>query len=224
MTQQIDFREILEEQILKPAIELYNKYQNIVIGIAGGLVLIIVLSVLTITRLQQTQKRNWEKISIAQSYLHNKMYAEGFKLLDEIINSSKNSKYSAYAMYIKASFLTDELDNSDYRVAKDLCLKILEINKPKSIIPHTLYLLGQCYQNLGDFTNAINTYNNFISKYSNHFLTPRVYESLAITYELADDKENVRNIYDKMNILYPGSYWSNLAQQKLNPTPAVPSK
>jgi TolA-binding protein len=100
-------------------------------------------------------------------------------------------------------------------INNDLISKILELKKIKSILPHTLYLLGQCYQNLNDFTNAINTYNNFISKYPNHFLTPRVYESLAITYELAGEKENARNVYDKLNILYPGSYWSNLAQQKL---------
>jgi tetratricopeptide (TPR) repeat protein len=218
MAQEVEWKEFFEEQILTPVIKFYNKYQNIILGVLGAIVLIIVFTIITITRLQQTQKRNWEKISLAQSYIYNKMYVEGFKLLDEIINTSKNSKYSAYAMYIKASFLTDELDNSDYATAKDLCLKILELKKPKTLLPHTLYLLGQCYQNLGDFTNAVKTYNEFISKYPNHFLTPRVYESLAITYDLAGDKENVKNIYDKINILYPGSYWSSIAQKKLNPT------
>ncbi len=221
MTQETDFKEFLEEKILKPALELYNKYQNIIIGIVGGIVLVVILAIMTITRLQQTQKRNWEKIAIAQAYLHNKMYSEGFKLLDEIISSSKRAKYSTYAMYTKSTFL---FENNDFATAKDLCLKILEVNKPKSIIPHTLYLLGQCYQNLGDSKNAISTYNIFISKYATHYLTPRVYESLAVTYELVGDKENARNVYDKMNILYPGSYWSNLAQQKLNPTLANPTK
>lgn len=212
-TQQQDFQEILQKEVLQPLLNFYNKYQNIIIAIAGSLLLITVLAVITITRTNQIQKRNWEKIAMAQAYLYQKMYNEGFKLLDEIISTSKNSQYTSYALYTKATFL---INNGDFATGKELCTKILEIKKSKSLIPHTLYLLGLCYQNLADTKNAIGTYNDFISKYPSHYLTPRVYESLALVYQSIGDIENAKNTYDKLNILYPGSYWSALAQKKLS--------
>ncbi len=198
--------------IYKPIVDFYKKYQNWILGIVSGCTLIIVLTIIVVVRLKQTQHRAWEKISVAQGYFYQKNFNEGYKFLDEVINNYRNTKYAGYAMYLKATTL---YDNKDFVATKELCKKIIQLKKPKVVQPFAMYLLGQSYQNLAEFNSAIEVYNKIIKTFPNHFIVPKVYESLANVYLLVGDTENAKNVFDKMNILYPASYWSNIAQKNL---------
>lgn len=190
----------------------YLKYKNWIISIVSAVVVTIIVIIFVVSRLQQTKQYFAQRIALAEGYLYQKNFTEAYKILDEIAQHYKNSKYAGYAMYLKASSL---YENKDYVSAKQICLDILKIKKPKTIIVPTMYMLGLCYMSLFDFNNAITVFNEIVQKYADSYYTPRVYEILALCYEMMNDIQNAKSVYEKMNILFPNSYWSNIAQQKL---------
>jgi TolA-binding protein len=196
-------------QIIK---NFYEKYKNWIIGIGTGVIISVLLVVIMIYRIKQTKEYVSQRLLVAESYIYQKNFNEVYKILDEIINHYKNSKHAGYAMFLKANVL---YDNKDFVQAKQVCIDFLKIKKPKSVVVPMMYILGQSYLALNDFDNAINVFNEITQKYVEHYYTPRVYESLTFCYELKGDTQSARSIYEKMNILYPNSYWSNIAQQKL---------
>ena len=200
------------EILLKPFKDFYFKYKNWILGVTVIVVLVVSLSVLTVVRLKQTRKYVFERISMAEGYLYQKNFTEGYKILDEIITRYKNSKYGGYAMYIKASYL---YENGDYNSALQICKDILKIKKPKSVIVPASYMLGICYMSVKDYDNAIKVFKEITEKFADSFYTPRVYEVLAMCYEIVGNNSEALKIYEKMNTLYPNTYWSDLAQKKL---------
>jgi len=196
-------------QLLK---KFYERYKNWIIGIGTVLIISIVLAVIIVFRIKQTKEYVSQRIIIAESYIYQKNFNEAYKILDEIISHYKNSKYAGYAMYLKANAL---YDNNDFDKVKQICIDFLKLKKPKSVVVPMMYILGQSYVALNDLDNAIKVFSDITQKYVEHYYTPRVYESLAFCYELKGDTQSSKSIYEKMNILYPNSYWSNIAQQKL---------
>jgi len=206
-------QKITTEFFLQLIKNFYKKYKNWIIGIASVLLITVLLAVIIIFRMKHAKEYVSQRLLFAESFLYQRNFNEANKILDEIINNYKNSKYAGYAMYLKANVL---YDNKDFVQAKQVCIDFLKIRKPKYVVVPMLYILGHCYLALNDFDNAIEIFNEITQKYVEHFYTPRVYESLALCYELKGDFQSARNVYEKMNVLYPNSYWSEIAQQKLN--------
>ena len=192
--------------------DFYEKYKNWIISVGFSLILISFLVIVVMMKLHQTKVRAEEKIAVAESYFYTGRFDDGMRLLDEIINTYKNTKYFSYAMYLKANFL---YEHKNFEQAKKICLEILSFKKTKNIIVPTMYILAQCYQNLNNFDEAIKVFNDIVKEFPDHYLTPRVYESLGFCYELKGDLQKAKEVYERMNILYPGTYWASIAQQKL---------
>ncbi len=200
------------QRILDLIKEFYEKYRNWILSISVVVGIIIFVSLATIIKIKQTKARAQEKIATVESLIYQNRKEDALKILDEIISGYKKPKYKGYAMYLKANFLYEE---GNFQQAKEVCLNFLNLKKPKAFILPIMYILAQCYLSLNDFDEAIKIYNEIIQKYPEHYLTARVYESLAICYEFKGDIQNAKQIYERMNILYPGSYWSEISQQKL---------
>jgi tetratricopeptide (TPR) repeat protein len=207
-----DFEKILDLIKNSKIKDFYEKYQNWIISVGFSLILISFLVIVVMMKLHQTKVRAEEKIAVAESYFYTGRFDDGMRLLDEIINTYKNTKYFSYAMYLKANSL---YEHKNFEQAKKVCLEILSFKKTKNIIVPTMYILAQCYQNLNNFDEAIKVFNDIVKEFPDHYLTPRVYESLGFCYELKGDLQKAKEIYERMNILYPGTYWASIAQQKL---------
>ncbi|MEN3014254.1 MAG: tetratricopeptide repeat protein [Endomicrobiia bacterium] len=206
-------QKIYFEVFLKPFKEFFQKYKNLIISISATISAVFLVVILLIVRSHKANEYFLQRITVAENSLYSKKFEEGYKVLDEIISTYKKTKYAAIAMYIKATYL---YDSKDFETVKNLCLEILKIKKPKSIIVPTMYILGLCHFNLSNFNEAIKIFDEIIKKYPDHFYTPRIYETMALCYEAKGDQQNAKAIYEKMNILYPGSYWSNISQNKIN--------
>lgn len=206
-------KDIVLETLQKLVVEFYNKYKNWIIGITSSVGIVTLLIIIFFVRMKQTKEYVQNQIVISESYLYQKNFVEAYKILDNIITHYKKTKYAGYAMYLKAKSL---YDNQDFESSIKLCTEILKFKKPKSVVVPTMYLLGQSYVAVNNYDDAIKVYNEIITNYPNHFYTARVYESLALCYELKGDTKSAKTIYEKMNLLYPGTYWSEIAQQKIS--------
>ncbi|MCX7957006.1 MAG: tetratricopeptide repeat protein [Endomicrobia bacterium] len=208
MVKQIDY-----SLLLVPIQEFFKKHKNLLIIIFSSLAAVVFLVLIIVMRINKNRENFFQKITLAENYLYYKKTEDAFKILDELISLYGKSKFNSYAMYLKAVYLYEQ---KDFSKTLELCNRILEINKPKTLIVPTMYIKAMCNLNIGKIEDTINILNNIILKYPNHFYIPRVYESLLLCYELTGNKEKAKSIYEKINILYPGSYWSNLLQQKMS--------
>lgn len=98
-------------------------------------------------------------------------------------SSIKEKAYSfekeAYNYYYGVNLKTSLTDEERWRKSLELFQKAIEVKST----PVAQFYVGNCYFNLGDYDNAIKTYNKFIDKYKNEeVILPLVYQKLASAY------------------------------------------
>jgi TolA-binding protein len=115
----------------------------------------------------------------------------------------------------------------DYKEAENTITSVAQNGKPKTLIPIALSLLGAIKEDAGKYPEAIQTYNEFMDRFPDHFYAPKILESLARVYEITNQLENAKAAYEKLATLYPTTEWSAKAQARLGAianTPQTPVK
>jgi tetratricopeptide (TPR) repeat protein len=198
------------ERIIKELTERFGPVWQ-TYATAGGIVIVLgALSLYFISSYNETKRSCWEKISMAQGYAYQGMTNQGIQILDDVINKYSNSGLAQYARLNKANIL---YDTKNYNLATNVYQEIITAGKQKSIIPFAYAGVGQSKENLADYAGAESVYREEIEKYPEHFITPRIYDSLARVYLLTGRIEDAKQAYEKLATLYPGTYWSNVAQK-----------
>lgn len=92
----------------------------------------------------------------------------------------------AYELELEANNLFYGTNTAESMTEEDRWKKAMELYK-KSVdlkaTPSALYYLGNCNFNLGDYENAVNSYRDFLDKFSGEKgITPLVYQKLASSY------------------------------------------
>ncbi|MDI6640787.1 MAG: tetratricopeptide repeat protein, partial [Elusimicrobiota bacterium] len=165
------------------------------------------------------KKSAWDKISIAQGYAHQGMTNQSIQLLDDIISKFGNSDIGQQARLTKADIC---FKTKNYNLAAQIYQQVIDGKKggrTKNIIPFAYAQLGATKENLGDYQGAISTYNEFIVKFPEHFLVPRIYDSLARVYLVTGSSEQAKQTYEKLVTLYPGTYWAQQVQRNFSALP-----
>ena len=98
----------------------------------------------------------------------------------------------AYNYYYEIDLKTPLSDEERWEKPLELFQKALKIKST----PTALFYIGNCYFNLGDYDNAIKTYNKFVDKYRNEtVILPLVYQKLASAYiKKGENDEAVRTL------------------------------
>jgi TolA-binding protein len=185
---------------------------NLFYGISATVAAIILIYVFVQFRMGSVNERAAEKLAVAQSMLYQGQTAQGVALLDELINAYANSDTAGKARMTKADFL---MAAGKYADAEQALLPVALNGKPRLIIPLALSSLGAAQENQGKFADAAKTYNDFLNSFPDHFFAPKIYESLARVYELANTPNEARGVYEKIITLYPSTLWAQRAQERL---------
>lgn len=201
----------LEEIVLKIIFWIKNNKQ-VFIGAASTVGIICFFAVFLFMRLNTMKTRSADKLSMAQGMIYQGQIDNGMKVLDEIISQYSRTESSFKARLLKAEYLILE---KKYEEAEKAVFPVVLNGKPKNIIPLAAVVLGTIQEDRTKFTEAVQTYNSFLSKYSDHFLAPKVYESLGRVYEMLGSKQEAKNAYEKLSTLYPATGWAQRAQEKI---------
>ncbi len=203
------------EEYLKILIKWIGPHWQTIASITGVIIIFGGLAIYFVYHYRTIQKLTWEKLSIAQGYAQHNMADQAIQILDDIITRYSNSEIAQHARILKANIC---FQTRNYNLAKSLYQEIINIKKPKIILPQAYAGLGAVKENLGDFKGAIETYNEFLGKFPEHYLAPRIYDSLARVYFVTGEREKAKETYEKLITLYPGTYWSNQAQKLFSST------
>ncbi|MFH1368873.1 MAG: tetratricopeptide repeat protein [Elusimicrobiota bacterium] len=207
-------------EIIVKAIEWFKNNRNLVYGISATALGIVIIAVFFVVRMQNLKARGEEKLAVAQGLLYQGQPAQGMGLLDEVINSYTVGGISYKARIIKSDFLAGQ---KNYEEAEKVLIPVTLEGKPKKILPLAFAALGSIQESEGKYPEAAATYNTFLDKYPDHFLAPKVYESLARVHEMTGAVNEARAVYEKISTLYPASAWSQRAQERISILPAQQS-
>jgi len=212
------------EDVVLWAVNWAKSNRQLFNGIAGILAVSIALTVFFFIRYHTVRERANDKLSFAQANFLQGKPQDGAKILDEIINQYPGTTADYKARLQKAEYL---FDLQDYAGAEKAITPVIEKGRPKTVIPLAMSVLGAVRENAGNYREAIATYNAFLDNYPEHFLTPKIYESLARVYEITGSTQDARSSYEKLATLYPSSPWAQRAQERiaaLSNNPQVPAK
>jgi tetratricopeptide (TPR) repeat protein len=184
-----------------------------VAGTAAGLLL---FGIFFFTRLQEARLRNEEKLSMADYMVRGNdasQAEQGMNMLSEVIRNSPTSSTGLRAAMVKANAL---MARPDYAGAEAVLVNAIDgKNGDKKLLPFLYSMLGILYENTGKLPQAIGIYNSYLGKFPDHFLTPRIYESLGRAQELSDQQAEAKATYERIVTMYPASPWAQNAQERL---------
>jgi tetratricopeptide (TPR) repeat protein len=213
------------EQFILRGIEWVKENRNTVFSALAVIAGAALLTIFLFTRFNALKTRTSDKLTMAQGQLYSGQINEGVKLLDELINQYSLSASTEKARMLKADYLRSQ---KKYDEAEKMILPVIEKPIPKEVGPLALSMLAIIKEDSGKYADAIKVLNSFISLYPEHFLAPRIYESLARNYELTGATEEAKKAYQNIVTLYPSSGWTQRAQERLAtlsiPAAKMPSK
>lgn len=208
------------------AVTWIKNNRNLFFSIAGTVLAVIVLAIFFFTRYHALNARANDKVSLAQGMLAQGQAAQASGQLDEVINRYSRTPAAAEARMVKAELLSSQ---GNYAEAEKTILPATTGGKPKTMIPLACASLGTIQENEGKYQEAVKTYNNFLDRFPDHYLAPRIYESLGRAYELLGSAADAKATYEKLATLYPASGWAQHAQERIAaltgqkpPAPATP--
>jgi outer membrane protein assembly factor BamD (BamD/ComL family) len=142
--------------------------------------------------------------------------AQGVQQLDEIINRFSRTTAAAEARLVKSEYL---LSQKNYAEAESLLLPVIARGKPATLRPLALVALAAVQEEAGNFPAAVATCQQFLQKYPGHFLTPKMYESIARINLVSGSLADAQAAAEKLTTLYPATPWAERAQQLLRLAP-----
>lgn len=176
-------------------------------------VLVVILGVVFVyVRIQMINMAASDKLDMATKVVANGNIEQGISIMDDLINTYKNSPSAYRAMIMKASYLIHE---KKYDEAENMLKNYIQNAKPEVAKPLGYPLLISVYDDTNKLDQAIVTSQEFLSKYSNNYLAPSIMENMARLYELSDKKEDAMQVYQSIVDKFAGTSYADRANEKL---------
>ncbi|MHB9155277.1 MAG: YfgM family protein [Endomicrobiales bacterium] len=194
------------------AVTWIRENRSVFLSVAGTCLLILALGTFFLVRLETLKVRAADRLSMAEGMMYQGQPDQGLKLLDEIITRYSRTVAASRARMVKADYL---VSRKQYDDAEKAILPVVENGVPKTIIPLAMSVLGTIREDAGKYKEAIALCTSFLDTYPEHFLAPRIYESLGRLYELSGSTAEAKATYEKLATLYPASPWAQQAQERV---------
>lgn len=211
MTRQHLKKNELEDFVVN-VVEWVKKNQQLAASLGGSAAVALIVIIFFFVRFYAVRQRADEKLAYAEANFYQGKPQDGLKLVDEIISQYHDTNAEYQARIQKTRYF---LETRDYKEAENTITPVVQYGKPKLIIPVALSILGAIKENAGKYPDAIQTYNEFLDRFPDHYYAPKILESLARVYEITGSMENAKATYEKLATLYPASEWASKAQQRL---------
>lgn len=179
------------------------------LAVAGSL---IVLGIFFIFYYVRINAQALERLSIAQSYTFRNSPEQALPVTDDILKNFSYSRYIPDTLFIRGEILYQLQKFSE---AEEIYKRFLKKYPKKKFAPFVLASLGNVLEEEGKYDEALATFQKFLNEYGDHFLAGDIFYSEARIYELLKQSQKAKEVYEKIILLFPDSYWKNLAEKRL---------
>jgi TolA-binding protein len=181
-----------------------------ILGGIGVLIGAALVGSVFIIRKNEARDIAWTRLAQAQILLSQNRADAALPILKEIQGANPGSRESMFAAFYLGQA---ELEAKRYEEAIQQFSNVVAQSAGQPLRPLALSNLAFAQEQKGDYPAAVQTYQQFMSEYSEHFLAARAQLSLGKAQLRAGDKEGARKSLGQLVDLYPTSPWAQNARR-----------
>lgn len=188
-------------------------------ALGGGAVLLVVIGLLAYMAVHQSEYKEMrqDQLSIGFHSMMSGQTQQAVAIFDDLAAKAPKDKTAAFALLHKSAVLFHERKSQE---AVPVLQTFLErFPEDKNLTPFAALLLGTAQEDSGALKEAQSSYQKFVEKYPEHFLTPNAYDGLARVELLSGQKDEAKRSYEKLLALYPNSSWATHAKTRIQAIP-----
>ncbi len=189
-----------------------RRKQAVLTGL-GVLVVAAVLGGAYQAHTKRVQEASWADYYTAQIALLTAGQEQAFTQLDLLNQKYPGSDAAQYAQLLKADLLYSQ---ENYAQAADIYKELHANAKNKEVAVVADLSLGACYQAMKKYQDSIDLMDHFIAQNPTSYALPQAYFTLALSQELAGQKDKALETYKLLLENYTKSYWGTFAKDKIN--------
>lgn len=197
---------------LGKTITFYKKNQSRVLAALAVIILVAVGITLYHNHCKTVSENSWAAYYNAQMALLGEGPDAGFAKLDKVAEDFKNTPAAGYAMLLKGNILYSQ---ENFAQAANIYKELLNSSNNMLAIEAALSYAA-ALQGAQDYPASIEVMKNFIAKNSKSFALPQAYLTLALSQELAGQKDEAINNYKYLLENYTKTYFGTFAKDKLS--------
>ncbi len=178
---------------------------------ALGVVAVALMSVAFYTRTQAENEDAWSKLAVATSYAYMGRGPEALKQIEALGNEHPTNAAAQYGWLLTADLMYDQ---ARYPDAIKYYRKVIDRNAGGELHPLGLAGLTLSQEAGGDCQASSTGSNQFLNNYKDHFLAPQVHASMVRCQLALGKPEQAKAALERMEFLYPNSYWAEWAKAR----------
>lgn len=197
---------------LEGIVKFYKKHTSAVW--TGVLILALagLVGYATVAHQKKVTENSWAAYYQAQVALITNGEADGFAKLDEISKKYPSTPAALFGQLFKGDFL---YARENFAQAADVYRPLLSA-KNETVRTDAALSLAAALQASGDYKGSIEVASDFISHNPKSFALPQAYFTLAMSQELAGNKQEAIDAYTLLVTEHPTSYFGKVSKDKLN--------
>lgn len=196
---------------LAKTIAFYKKHQPRVLAALAVIILVAMGITLYSNHCKAVSENSWAAYYNAQMALISEGPDAGFVQLDKVAADFKNTPAAGYAMLLKGNILYSQ-DN--FAQAANVYKELLNSSN-KMLATEAALSYAAALQGAQDYPASIEVMKNFIAKNSKSFALPQAYLTLAMSQELAGQKDEALENYKYLLENHTKTYFGTLAKDKI---------
>ena len=190
-----------------------KRRKQAVLTALGVLVVAAVLGAAYQNHNKRVEEASWADYYTAQVALLTAGQEQAFYLLNNLNQKYPGSNAAQYAQLLKADLLYSQ---ENYAQAADIYKELHANAKNKEVAVVADLSLGAAYQAMKKYQDSIDVMNHFIAENPTSYALPQAYLTLALSQELAGQKDQAKETYKLVLENYTKSYFGTFAKDKLN--------
>lgn len=158
------------------------------------------------------REESWSKFALAQSLAYSGRPAQAEELLKKLQEEHPDTLAAGHGALLAGDILFQQ---GKFDEAAAAFRGLAERTSDKALLPLALADTVLSLESAGKCQEAVATEQTFLDSYQDHFLAPQVHASMARCMTSLGDLEKAKAAYERIVFLYPDSYWSEWAKNKL---------
>ncbi len=173
---------------------------------------LIVLGIFFLFYFIRINEQCLEQLSMAQSYVFRNTPQQALPITEKILKNFSYSRYIPDAIYLQGEIF---YQLQKYPEAEQSYQKFLKKYGSKPMSPLSLAGLGHAQEEQGKYQEALASYQKFLDKHGENFLAGDMFQSEARVYELLNQPQKAKEVYEKIVLLFQDPYWKSFAEKRL---------
>lgn len=179
-------------------------------GGLGAAVLVLAVAAFFIRR-HQTREEAWANLAAATTYAYSGQTDAALGQVKSLADAHGGSAAAGYARLLAGDI---HFQQGRFKEAVQAYAELLEQPGNAASVPMALSGLALSQEGAGDCPAAASSAQRFLDSHQDHYLAPQTHAVLARCLASQGKTEEAKAAFQRVEILYPGTYWESWAKAR----------